>query len=366
MKSSAVICEFNPMHNGHKYILSKAREAIGNDGCVIAVMSGNFTQRCTPAVYDKYTRAHAALLCGADIVFELPFPWCASGAEDFALGGVFIASSLGSDCLTFGSETGDAALIEKCAEIKASDSFTTVIRSLEKEHRSLGSAVLYSRAMSELGVTDELGANDKLGIEYMCRGKELGITEYRIVKRDMNQLSAGEIRTKIFSCGLESIRHEIPIEAYNLFEGVKFCNEKKYDDIIFEYSRLMKNADTPELIYARNTSFESRNSDEFIKNLPQKKLTLARMRRELLFSLTGVGQMNKKSPPCFTVLLAANERGREYYKCVKKSLKIKVITKPADYPENSRCELAQAADRLYTLCCGERADKFMRMGPIIL
>ena len=104
MKTSVVICEFNPIHLGHKYILSKARESAGDDGCVIAVMSGNFCERCTPAVYDKYTRAHSAVLCGADIVLELPFPWCSSGVEDFALGGVYIAASLGADTLTFRSE----------------------------------------------------------------------------------------------------------------------------------------------------------------------------------------------------------------------------------------------------------------------
>ena len=126
-----MICEFNPIHLGHKYILSKARESAGDDGCVIAVMSGNFCERCTPAVYDKYTRAHSAVLCGADIVLELPFPWCSSGVEDFALGGVYIAASLGADTLTFGSESGNAELIKTCADIKQSEEFIKALRELE-------------------------------------------------------------------------------------------------------------------------------------------------------------------------------------------------------------------------------------------
>jgi predicted nucleotidyltransferase len=366
MKSSAVICEFNPIHNGHKYILDRARDYVGHDGCVIAVMSGNFTQRCTPAVYDKYTRAHTALLCGADIVFELPFPWCSSGAEDFALGGVSIAASLGAGSLTFGSESGDIELIEKCSEIKASDSFTETIRRLEKENRSIGSAVLYQRSMADMGVDIELGANDKLGVEYMCHGKLYGISEYNAVKRDTHHISAGEIRGKVILSGLESVRDDIPAEAYDLLKNEHYLTEERYNDILFSYSRLLKSAATSELVYAQKTSFESVNSDEFIKKLPQKKLTLARMRRELLFSLLGVKQMNKKSPPCFTVLLAANERGREYYKCVKKSLEIQVITKPADFGNNDQYAVAKEADRLYTLCTGERADMFIRMSPVIL
>ena len=36
------------------------------DSTVICVMSGNFVQRGTPAIADKYTRAAAALAIGAD------------------------------------------------------------------------------------------------------------------------------------------------------------------------------------------------------------------------------------------------------------------------------------------------------------
>ena len=55
MKKTAIICEINPYHNGHRHIFECARAEFG--GIVIAVMSGNFTQRGIPAVFDKYTRA---------------------------------------------------------------------------------------------------------------------------------------------------------------------------------------------------------------------------------------------------------------------------------------------------------------------
>ncbi len=97
MKKTAVICEINPYHTGHQYIFSRARE---ESDLVIAVMSGNFTQRAIPAVFDKYTRASLLLTPdetgtpAADIVVELPFPWCASGTEAFAMGGVAVALGL--------------------------------------------------------------------------------------------------------------------------------------------------------------------------------------------------------------------------------------------------------------------------------
>ena len=160
----------------------------------------------------------------------------------------------------------------------------------------------------------------------------------------------------------------IPDEARAVFENARFCGEERYNDILFGYARLMRKTCSPELTYAKNTAENASSAEEFIKNLPQKKLTLARMRRELLFSLMGVERMNKKSPPSFTVLLAANERGREYFRGIKKNLSMSIVTKPADIPESCGEEyrLNQDADKLYTLCAGERADLFMLKKPIIL
>ena len=110
--------------------------------------------------------------------------------------------------------------------------------------------------------------------------------------------------------------YNIPDEARAVYENARFCCDERYNDILMGYARLMRETCSPELTYAKNTAENASSTEEFIKNLPQKKLTLARMRRELLFSLMGVVRMNKKSPPSFTVLLAANERGREYFRCI--------------------------------------------------
>ena len=71
MKNAAVICEYNPFHNGHAYQLSYMRERLGAEN-IIAVMSGNFVQRGEPAVFDKYIRTEMALISGADLVIEIP------------------------------------------------------------------------------------------------------------------------------------------------------------------------------------------------------------------------------------------------------------------------------------------------------
>ena len=98
MNTTGIIAEFNPLHNGHKYLLEQAQ------GLKIIAMSGNFVQRGEPALVDKWTRTQMAFECGADLVVELPFLVAVQAADYFAQGAVAILSSLGVDNLTFGTE----------------------------------------------------------------------------------------------------------------------------------------------------------------------------------------------------------------------------------------------------------------------
>ncbi|MBQ9135949.1 MAG: nucleotidyltransferase family protein, partial [Lachnospiraceae bacterium] len=106
MKTVGIIAEYNPFHNGHLYQLEKAKELSGADFAVI-VMSGNFVQRGTPALIDKYARTKMALCNGADLILELPVCYATASAEYFAKGAVSLLSALGVDALCFGSECGD-------------------------------------------------------------------------------------------------------------------------------------------------------------------------------------------------------------------------------------------------------------------
>lgn len=98
MTTTGIIAEFNPLHNGHKYLLEQAQ------GLKIVAMSGNFVQRGEPALVDKWTRTQMALECGADLVVELPFLVAVQAADYFAQGAVAILSKLGVDNLIFGTE----------------------------------------------------------------------------------------------------------------------------------------------------------------------------------------------------------------------------------------------------------------------
>ena len=111
MKITGIIAEYNPFHNGHFYQINKAKEH-GTD-YIIVIMSGNFLQRGTPAVYDKWTRTRMALSCGADLVIELPAILATASAQYFARGGVSILDKLGCvDTISFGCESDDITMIQ--------------------------------------------------------------------------------------------------------------------------------------------------------------------------------------------------------------------------------------------------------------
>lgn len=115
MKVVGLITEYNPFHNGHKYHINEAKQVTGAD-YVIAVMSGNFVQRGTPAIIDKYTRAEMALNNGVDLVLEIPVCYATGSAEYFAYGAVSLLDKLGIvDMLCFGSECGDIGLLNDAA-----------------------------------------------------------------------------------------------------------------------------------------------------------------------------------------------------------------------------------------------------------
>ena len=102
--NTGIICEFNPFHSGHKYLI----DSIKSDGAVICVMSGNFVQRGEFAIYDKFKRCDKALENGADIVIELPCVYSLMSAEGFANAGVTLLEKTGIvDEIAFGTECDD-------------------------------------------------------------------------------------------------------------------------------------------------------------------------------------------------------------------------------------------------------------------
>ena len=172
MKTAAIICEYNPFHNGHEYHIMQTRNITGAD-CVIAIMSGNYVQRGTPAVMDKKIRTKSALLGGADLVIELPLFAACSSAPDFAIGAVSLLHKLGViDYLSFGSECQDINKLKQIASFLIQHE--EGIERGTKELMSLGHSYpkakeLYLREhLDDASLIEVLKQpNNILGIEYL-------------------------------------------------------------------------------------------------------------------------------------------------------------------------------------------------------
>lgn len=172
MKVAGIIAEYNPFHRGHKYQLDRLRELAGPDYIIVA-MSGDFLQRGTPALMDKYTRARMSLLQGADLILELPACYATSSAETFARGGILLLAATGlTDMLCFGAESDDLDRLRNLALLlnREPDWYRSALLSSLKKGRSFPAA----RAEALPEYADLLNQpNNILAVEYLKAMKDL-------------------------------------------------------------------------------------------------------------------------------------------------------------------------------------------------
>ena len=184
MKVAGIIAEYNPFHKGHKYQLDRLRELAGPDYIIVA-MSGDFLQRGTPALMDKYTRARMSLLQGADLILELPACYATSSAEAFARGGILLLASTGlTDMLCFGAESNDLDRLKSLARLlnREPDWYRHALLSSLRKGRSFPAARM--EALPEYA--DLLKQpNNILAVEYLKAMEDLALAmEPLLIRRE--------------------------------------------------------------------------------------------------------------------------------------------------------------------------------------
>lgn len=293
----AIICEFNPFHNGHRYIIRKAKEFSGCDN-VLVIMSGSFTQRADICVTDKFTRAKHAILGGADCVLELPAAFSVAPAEIFARGAVKILASIPAvKTIAFGCENDCAQDFYDCAKMLANENeeFKNALSS------SLGAGESYIKsltaAVKAAGGNDNIlsSPNNILGVEYtksiLKTGKNIKILPIKRVGAAFNDRnlkenysSASAIRANL---NAEEVKNNVPDFVFNDFKNF-------YKDFA-EYNKLLKIAlsrtepNALRRIYGCTEGLE--NKLKSLQNLPfdgiiegccNKRYTSSRIKRILL------------------------------------------------------------------------------------
>ena len=356
-----IICEYNPFHNGHLYQIEKIREEFGADTNVIAVMSGNFVQRGGVAIADKGLRAKCAVLCGANLVLELPFPYSMASAEYFAKAAIHILDSIGCvDYVSFGSESGDIESLRRTAEAMLSDDFARVMDSLsaDPQKRKLGHAALCDVALKSIanvdGTVAELTPNNILAIEYIKAIISLkSDIKVHTVKRAYNSFSeegfvpgtvqsATAIRNSIEQKDISALEYVPGITKKVILDAIQTgdfpCENESLATAVIASLRLNSSTDCEEIhdanggLYNRlkDLSFKTNTIESLICSAESKHFTKARIRRTLFYSLLGVTSSQFDNLPAYTQLLGLDSRGRAMLRTIGKQSQFPVLTKPSD------------------------------------
>ncbi len=369
MKAVAIICEYNPFHKGHAYLLSEVKKRFP-EHTVISVMSGAAVQRGELAVYGKYYRAKCAILGGSDIVVELPFPYSCSAGEQFARAGVYIAEKLGAEYLVFGSESGDVENLKRHANNLLSSEFDSSLGALAKANPDKSFIRLRESLYYDMfGERLPIGGNDMLGLEYIKAICSIEADIRPSVIKRLDGYSATESRRALSENNLSDIKRLIPNfeDAPKTHPGLRGIGE-----LIIGTLRLGNVKDNGSGIVNSLISCAEKTSDydEFISLLPTASYTSARLRRELIAALFGVSDEMKNKAPAFTVLLGASALGTAYLASIRKTSELPILTKQselASYPEISRAdfELCERLESIYRLASGDSSSAFFER-PFIM
>ena len=339
MKITGIVAEFNPYHNGHRYLTEQIRQAGGSH--IVAVMSGSFVQRGEPAVFSKWQRAQTALAHGIDLVLELPVAYALGSAERFAAGAVSLLHALGCvELLAFGSESGDTALLQKAADACIMAEASELIRTFLKE--GLSYPVARARTVASFGGTilsDLLSApNNTLGIEYLkaAQKQQCGFQVFTIKRH-------GAAHDGIPYDGIASaswLRKEIQrghkVSAYlpNQEQGETAADAMRLEQVVLWQLRQMTKAafaalpDVTEGLENRlwAAAQTAQSVTGFLEAVKTRRYTLARLRRILWYAALGLKKADCAALPAYLRVLGMNDRGREILQKAKQTAALPLVS----------------------------------------
>lgn len=349
MKTTGIIAEYNPFHNGHRYHVLETRK-LGQADCIVAVMSGDFTQRGEPAMADKWTRAKIAVLNGVDLVIELPFVFACNNAEYFADGAIRLMEGIGGiDSFSFGSESGDLRALMETAQFLAFE--TDPFKEGIKSYLDLGDS--YPKARYK-ALVDQKGesianlikdSNNILGVEYLkslikTRSQMTPITVKRMGPGYHDQwavnsfASATGIRNKLKNGSrISEIKDWVPEETFHELKEDKsslFLDENRlYQLIVYRIMLSSTNEIEKILTAGEGLEFKAKESIKRSSNLSElkslmksKRYTETRVNRLLIHILLNLTKEDffrfQREETMYARILAFSNRGAEFVRTVKK------------------------------------------------
>ena len=345
MTISGVIAEFNPFHNGHKYLLDQI------EGLKIVAMSGNFVQRGEPAIIDKWTRAQMALESGADLVVELPFLVAVQSADYFAQGAVDILDKLGIQHLAFGTE--EVLDYQRLSDIysQKSSEMTAYLAQLPENLTYPQKTQKMWETFTGIKFSGET-PNHILGLAYAkaCAGKGIKLTPiqrlgagYHSASKLETIASATAIRQHIAD---EQFVEKVMPHSQLLLSSPQVSWENYWPLLRYQ---ILTNPDLTGIFQVneelasrlKEAAKNVRSLDDLVEKVATKRYTKARVRRILTYILV---QAVEQPLPEAIHILGFSQRGQDYLKALKHSVNLvsRIGSEPWD-------ELTQQADAVYQL-----------------
>lgn len=370
MKIAAIIAEYNPFHNGHYYLAEQVKKETGAD-YLIAVMSGDFTERGLPAFCDKYARAKMALLGGIDAVFELPALYATSSAERFARGSISLLNSLSCvNLLAFGSECGDISSLNAAADFLGSEpaEYNKRVRLYQKLGYSYPHAIGKAAAFyaQEHGFPSDLltTPNNMLAIEYL---KSLKALHSAIQPHTIRRIGSGyhdtasvfDDRTGRSYAGAGAIRELLSTQTGSISSVAALLPQNIYREIsehygitcpvtlddfslLLSYRLSLETSDSLSayLDVSRDLANRIKAADSnyttftgLIQKLKHRQMTFARINRALTHILLNIStELSHSVGPdaSYARLLAMKKSSSGLLRNLQRNSTIPIITKPAD------------------------------------
>lgn len=377
MKSLGIIAEFNPLHNGHKYLIEKAKNELKTD-LSVSIMSGDFVQRGEAAIIDKYSRAKTALNNGLDLVIEMPNFISLQSAEFFALKSVAILDKIDIDYLVFGIENinPDEFLNDVNKIIKNQKSIDEDIKTL------LDKGLSYPKASSLLLASyvgeDFLSSNNILALEYIkaiykLRSKiqpypikRIKTKNKDLVIKDKTYASSTAIRNNLDS----NIKNLIPLSSYQALTYF-LNNYKAFDENyiynIFKYKLFIEKSPMENILgyeqgldnYLKKLAKVNSSYKSFLDQASSQRYTRSRIKRHVLSYILNNDSSLNDIDIDFIKILAYNKKSTSLFKKIKGNLDIVINKKDASTLNKQNLEIYKKmveASNLYSLGIGRNLD----------
>lgn len=341
MKKLAIISEFNPFHNGHKYLIDKAKEVTKTD-LAISLMSGDFVQRGEASLIDKYSRADAALDNGFDLVIEMPNFISLQSAEFFSYKSIELLNKLKIDYLAFGIENLDSEdfLDISARLIKDNDRLEELTKYYIDKKYSFTEAK-YLALKDFLGREYFISSNNILALEYMrsiskinpnikaIPIRRLGANNQDLDIKDEKYASSTSIRMNL-SGNIEKLMPSSSYQKLISFQKNYGLVKKKNLFDIFKYKFMIEESQMQDSLcyeegldnYFMTLLKDSPTYDEFIELAVSKRNTMARIKRLMLNYILNNKKFLNDLDYNFVKVLAFNEKATKLFRDIKKELKI--------------------------------------------